>query len=71
MTCDLRSHETAGTIDRVPHTHRYQLTNDLQRPFRGPAQRPALIHDAPGQAEPPGRSQHGVSVGHEDLRVEI
>ena len=39
---------------------------DLE-PLRGPADRPAIVYDAPGQAQPPGLGQRGITVGHEDL----
>ncbi|CAK7284316.1 putative Aspartyl-tRNA(Asn) amidotransferase subunit A @ Glutamyl-tRNA(Gln) amidotransferase subunit A [Streptomyces misionensis JCM 4497] len=35
--------------------------------FRGPPQRPAVVHDTPGQTQPPSRRQRGVTVGHEGL----
>jgi hypothetical protein len=33
------------------------------------AQRPPIIDDTPGQAQPPGLGQRGITVGHEDLPV--
>ncbi|MEU9504652.1 hypothetical protein, partial [Streptomyces sp. NPDC048196] len=35
--------------------------------FRSPAQRPAVIDDTPGQTQPAGRRQRGVTVDHEGL----
>jgi hypothetical protein len=35
--------------------------------FRGPPQRPAVVHDTPGQTQPAGRRQRGIEVGHEGL----
>ncbi len=41
---------------------------DLE-PFRGPPQRPVLIHDTAGQPQPARRSQRCVSVSREGLQV--
>jgi hypothetical protein len=65
----------------VAHARRAQLpvparppggrgVGDLE-PFRGPAQRPAVIDSTPGQAQPPGLAQRGITVDHEDLLVQI
>jgi hypothetical protein len=35
--------------------------------IRGPAQRPVILHDTAGQAEPPRLGQRGITVDHEDL----
>lgn len=35
--------------------------------IRGPPQRPAVVHDTPGQTQPAGRGQRGITVGHEGL----
>jgi hypothetical protein len=39
-------------------------------PLGGSPQRPALLDDTAGQQKPAPRGQQGISVGHEDLRVE-
>ena len=44
MTYDLRRLRTDGLIERVPHSHRYRITN----PGRGRPGRPLAGHDAPG-----------------------
>lgn len=42
----------------------------LVEPFGGTTQRPAAINDAARQPQSTGRSERGISVRHEDLRVE-
>ncbi|GAB14822.1 hypothetical protein ARGLB_077_00390 [Arthrobacter globiformis NBRC 12137] len=39
------------------------------KPFRGPAQTPALINDTVRELQPAARGQKSVRVGHEDLRA--
>src|SRR5689334_14807179 len=47
-----------------PPPHRRM--RDLES-LRRPPQRPAILHHTPGQAQPPGLTQRGITVDHEDL----
>jgi len=39
--------------------------------FSGPPQRPTVLDHAARQTQPPSWGQRGITVGHEDLRIEM
>ena len=66
-----------AAVGPVRHPGRAQLPVPARPPGRGGGrdleplgstpQRPAIVNDTPGQAQPPGLGQRGITVGHEDL----
>src|SRR5436189_83270 len=45
-----------------------RVRDAAREPLGGSGVGPAFVDDEPGQTQPTGRSEEGVSVGHEDVR---